>query len=620
MSETMSAYVPSAFTSADASATTANATGTTSSDLADEEFRKRAIARMDADMRARYGEGRTYNFKLILRGDTATGKSTLMRRLRGGTFLREHETTREIKTAHVAWRAKSCPEDNVALEVWDVVDRAPKRNVSENLTLAKRANAAEVGTTHTFPLDATVVDVYRGAHACCVLVDPSKRWTFEYAMRELERVPKHIPSAMVLNFRDYPDEKRCVTSDEAEAAVEEAFGNRPFTPVVIETSLLNCYGLSSVSTFLHVPFLCLKRMSIEQALALNTTATVQAQEALAKVKDASYEAYARRLGVHQPTPEEEALEAKEREANGASTTTSEESSFSWSKLNNMKVGEIPLVVAGAALSTTASAVTTIARKTPAEISQDLANNLKNFATLGGAKTSSTTTETSEAANEPPLPPQFSHLGPGGVERAAFGGRDIADEDKAAIEAMVQKKGGDDGHWLDDDGENEDDEYDAKSDEDEDDGRHVSVKMDGWDDDESASDDGGDVDAESPAHFIRQISKDDPFFGEKPKKNGTRDKKSTAMSPPTSPPAADLDPERLAAAFDDDATPNKSEYEKVEDPLGLTLARSATMSSSEMLSGSEKKKKEKKVKKEKKEKKSAKKSKKKDWLKEWDESD
>lgn len=124
MSETMSAYVPSAFTSADASATTANATGTTSSDLADEEFRKRAIARMDADMRARYGEGRTYNFKLILRGDTATGKSTLMRRLRGGTFLREHETTREIKTAHVAWRAKSCPEDNVALEVWDVVDRS----------------------------------------------------------------------------------------------------------------------------------------------------------------------------------------------------------------------------------------------------------------------------------------------------------------------------------------------------------------------------------------------------------------------------------------------------------------------------------------------------------------
>lgn len=621
MSETMSAYVPSAFASADASATSATTNGTSSASMADEEFRKRAISRMDATMRARYGEGRTYNFKLVLRGDTATGKSTLLRRLRGGTFLHEYAPTREIKTAHVAWRAKSCPEDNVALEVWDVVDRAPKRSVSENLTLAKRASAAESGTTHTFPLDATVVDVYRGAHACCVLVDPSKRWTFEYAMRELERLPRHIPSAMVLNFRDYPDEKRCVTAEEAEAAVEEAFGERPFTPVVIETSLLNCYGLSAVSTFLHVPFLCLKRMSIEQALALNTTATVQAQEALAKVKDASYEAYARRLGVHQPTPEEEA-EAKEREAKTANgTTTSEESSLSWNKLSNMKVGEIPLVVAGAALSTTASAVTTIASKTPAEISQDLANNLKNFATLGGVGASSSKAQTTAAASEPPLPPQFSHLGPGGVERAAFGGRDIADEDKAAIEAMVQKKGGDDGHWLDDDGENDDDEYDAKSDDDEDDGRNVSVKMDGWDDDdESGSDDGGDLDPESPAHFIRQISKDDPFFGDKSKKNGTRDENS-AMSPPTSPPPADLDPERLTAAFDVDAAPNKDEYEKVEDPLGLTLARSSTMSSSEMLSGSDKKKKkEKKDKKEKKEKKSAKKSKKKDWLKEWDESD
>ena len=87
-----------------------------------------------------------------------------MRRLRGGTFLREHEPTREIKTRDAGeaerWRGSA---DNVALEVWDVVDRAPKRNVSENLTLAKRANAAEVGTTHTFPLDATVVGVSRRA-------------------------------------------------------------------------------------------------------------------------------------------------------------------------------------------------------------------------------------------------------------------------------------------------------------------------------------------------------------------------------------------------------------------------------------------------------------------------
>ncbi|ABO98319.1 predicted protein, partial [Ostreococcus lucimarinus CCE9901] len=211
-------------------------------------------------MRTKYGQGATYNFKLVLRGDVATGKSTLLRRLRGGTFVAAYETTKEIKTAHVSWRAKSCPEDVVALEVWDVVDKAPKRDVSDNLTLAKKASAAGSGA-HTFPLDATVMDVYRGAHACCVLVDPSKRWTFEYAMRELEKLPKHIPSALIMNFRDYPDEKRGLSVGEVEAALEDAFGDRPFTPVVIETSLLNCYGLSAVSTFLHVPFLCLKRMT-----------------------------------------------------------------------------------------------------------------------------------------------------------------------------------------------------------------------------------------------------------------------------------------------------------------------------------------------------------------------
>ena len=602
LQETVASYAP-AFGTASASTTT----------LSDEDYRRRMITKMDSSMRTKYGQGATYNFKLVLRGDVATGKSTLLRRLRGGTFVAAYETTKEIKTAHVSWRAKSCPEDVVALEVWDVVDKAPKRDVSDNLTLAKKASAAGSGA-HTFPLDATVMDVYRGAHACCVLVDPSKRWTFEYAMRELEKLPKHIPSALIMNFRDYPDEKRGLSVGEVEAALEDAFGDRPFTPVVIETSLLNCYGLSAVSTFLHVPFLCLKRMTLEQALTLNTTATVQAQEALEKIKESSYDAYTRKLGIHQPTPEEQEAKEKAENGEGGAVKAPEESSFSWSKLSNMTVGEIPLVVAGAALSSTASAVSNIARKTPAELSEDLANNLKTFATLGGKSAESD----GKNPDEPQLPPQFSHLGPGGVERSAFGGRDIADEDKAAIEAMVQKKGGGDDHWLDDDEEGGDDENDGYED-DEDAGRDVAMKMDGWDD-EDDDDSDGEVDAESPAHFIRQISKDDPFFGksdEKPKNGNGKSK------PPTSPSAVDLDPERLAAAFD--ATPSADEYEKVEDPLGLALARSATMSSSEMLSGSEgkKKKKEKKAKKEKKEKKgekSASKSKSGKSMRDWDESD
>lgn len=613
LSETVSQYVPSYATSSTTNGTT---NGTTNA-MSEEEFRKRAITRMDSEFAKKYGNGATYNFKLVVRGDTSTGKSTLLRRLRGGTFIAEYTPTKEIKTAHVAWRAKSCPEDNVVLEVWDVVDKAPKRTVSESLTLAKKVDAAESGR-HTFPLDATVVDVYQGAHACCVMVDPSKRWTFDYAMRELEKLPKHIPSAMVLNFRDYPDDKRSVSLEEAEACVEDAFGERPFKPVVIEISLLNCFGLSSVSTFLHVPFLCLKRASLEQALTLNTTAIVQAQEALEACKHASYESYTTKLGVNQPTPEELAAEAKAKEeADKKAKAEAEESSLSWNKLSNMTVGQIPLAVAGAALTSTASAVSNIASKTPAQLSEEMANNLKTFATLGGSSSKDAASNSSGTTPDAsPLPPQFSHLGPGGIERAAFGGRDIADDDKVAIEAMVKNKGGD-GHWLSDDEGG--DESTADSEEEEDEERNVAVKMDGWDD-EDEEDTAREIDPDSPAHFIRQISKDDPFFGksdEKPKKNGAG--KNGTEEPKS--PNMDLDPERLAAAFD--ATPaSPNDYETLEDPLGLALAKTAA-SSSEMLSGSEKKDKKKKSKKKDNKKKSgssASKSKKKSAGRDWDESD
>jgi len=46
----------------------------------------------------------------------------------------------------MTWRAMSArpysPEDNIMLEVWDVVDKASKRAVSESLTLAHRGEAA----------------------------------------------------------------------------------------------------------------------------------------------------------------------------------------------------------------------------------------------------------------------------------------------------------------------------------------------------------------------------------------------------------------------------------------------------------------------------------------------
>ena len=68
---------------------------------------RRQIAKMDQAIANRFKKtGEKYNVKVVLRGDSATGKTALLRRLRGGDFISEYQPTNEIKTAHVEWKAK----------------------------------------------------------------------------------------------------------------------------------------------------------------------------------------------------------------------------------------------------------------------------------------------------------------------------------------------------------------------------------------------------------------------------------------------------------------------------------------------------------------------------------
>ena len=352
--------------------------------MTDEEYRVRSISKMDKEMRRKYAQGAKFNFKVVVRGDSSTGKSTLLRRLRGGTFVPDYVPTPEIKTAHIPWTARSSPEDTVMLEVWDVVDKASKRKISDSLTLANaNCDDAESGR-HTFPLDATVVDVYQSCHAAVFLVDPSKKWTYEYVQRELALVPEHIPTCILINFRDYPASKRAIRPEEVEADCGYAFGKRPFRPFVVETSLLNCYGLQALSTFLHIPFLCLKRASLEQAMRLNTNAIVQAQEALKTVKGSRYDEYERRIEAATGGEGEDVDDSGdgERPVDRRSERVSvprgpREAAITWEKLSKTTLGEAPVLLGSAAVSGILSGVSAVAATTPA----DIAENVKSLASL-----------------------------------------------------------------------------------------------------------------------------------------------------------------------------------------------------------------------------------------------
>ena len=310
----------------------------------------------------------------------------MLRRLRGGSFVSEYTPTPEIRTAHIPWQARSSPEDNVMLEVWDVVDKARTRDVSESLTLAHKGDAPS--GTHTFPLDATQVDVYRNCHAAVFLIDPSKKWTYEYVQRELPEVPLHIPTIILVNFRDYPASKRVLRSEEIEFDCENLFSNRLFKPFIVETSLLNCYGLQALSTFLHIPFLCLKRASLEQALVLNTAGVVQAQEALKTVKGDKYEEYERRIekatgaGGGSDEQGKEGVTASEDDKatrQTAAPASAEEASITWERLSRTTLGEAPILLGSAAFSSLISGVTAVASMTPGEIAANASESVSRLA-------------------------------------------------------------------------------------------------------------------------------------------------------------------------------------------------------------------------------------------------
>ena len=472
--------------------------------MTDEEYRARAIGKMDVEMRKKYGsKGGKFNFKVVVRGDSSTGKSTLLRRLRGGTFLPDYTPTPEIKTAHIPWQARSSPEDNVMLEVWDVVDRARKRDVSESLTLAHKGDA-EAGQ-HTFPLDATMVDVYQNCHAAVFLIDPSKKWTYEYVQRELPLVPAHVPTCILINFRDYPASKRAIRSEEVEADCEAAFSGRPFRPFVVETSLLNCYGLSALSTFLHIPFLCLKRASLERALALNTAGGVQAQEALQAVKGDAYEAYERRVaratdgestggerdgndGAGSNEKEKATPPGELAQHRQSAPASAEDAAITWEKLSKTTLGEAPILLGSAAVSGLISGVTAVASATPADIAANVSSSVSSLASLETLGLKTKPKGNFDATEREKIAPQFSHLaGRGGASAAAFGGADIDDGDLSGPRAGMS------GGGEHPDVGPVDDDFFAASPRKGDDGGGGAGDARDWDEDSADGDDDGDDD-------------------------------------------------------------------------------------------------------------------------------
>lgn len=203
-------------------------------------------------------------------------------------------------------------EENVKCEVWDVVDRGfnpltdggdgsgassadgAEVNASpfELGSLQSNSNFASVrasaavaasiagasganGSHMVATVDASTVDVYQETHGAIFLLDVTKWHTLEYVRQQLEKVPVHIPTLVLGNFRDCGNQRKIFKED----IQDLLYGNndrsrqqqqlrRPHELLYFECSLLNCYGLKSLHQYFGIPFLQLKLATIRQQMRI----------------------------------------------------------------------------------------------------------------------------------------------------------------------------------------------------------------------------------------------------------------------------------------------------------------------------------------------------------------
>ncbi|KAH8867591.1 Rab-like protein 6 [Schistosoma japonicum] len=112
-------------------------------------------------LQEKFSRGVDYNLKIVIRGDRNVGKSALLSRLKGEQFKEEYIPTNEIQQTKV----EPC-------------------------------------------LDATFINVYKGAHGVIFIMDMTKSSTFDYVCRELVKIPSKLPVLIMSNFHDLHEQRK----------------------------------------------------------------------------------------------------------------------------------------------------------------------------------------------------------------------------------------------------------------------------------------------------------------------------------------------------------------------------------------------------------------------------
>uniref|UniRef100_A0A094ZL35 Rab-like protein 6 n=1 Tax=Schistosoma haematobium TaxID=6185 RepID=A0A094ZL35_SCHHA len=220
-------------------------------------------------LQEKFSHGVDYNMKIVIRGDRNVGKSALLSRLKGEQFKEEYIPSNEIQLANIHWNHQNS-QSVIKVEVWDVVDKGePRSSASKGLKyfnkLTRGQPVINIGgqplanihwnhqnsqsvikvevwdvvdkgeprssaskglkyfnkLTRGQPviniggqpgniepcLDASFINVYKGAHGVILVMNMTKLSTFEYVCLELVQIPPKLPILIMSNFHDIQEQR-----------------------------------------------------------------------------------------------------------------------------------------------------------------------------------------------------------------------------------------------------------------------------------------------------------------------------------------------------------------------------------------------------------------------------
>lgn len=227
----------------------------------------------------------TWNLKVVLRGAPASGKSTLLSILGGGSFSENYTPSSSLQSQFVDWNHKSS-DDHVVIEAWDGAES--KKDVSS-------------------------AELYNKANGVIFLVDPFSPKSISHVKALLNEVLSHSSQSphdvmdilILISFRDMAASEENMRqyrstfdvfhdiADKIESSVDGYRGMVVGGAVsrVAECSLQDGFGLRQLQAFVSISFLRSKQRLFEEMARKATKDADQACDDLTLLTKEQYRGY-----------------------------------------------------------------------------------------------------------------------------------------------------------------------------------------------------------------------------------------------------------------------------------------------------------------------------------------